>query len=334
MNDSKKVLLIVVSIFSQTALSQTSVEDAIQRAETSCLKRDWKNETCEFLPSPPLTAYPYNRTVKDSLEVVANDINLYDEEKFYENNKKIYEENIKISENNFEKNKIYIGAQNNLILAGKSLTEKKIKVLNQTPIPSFLPEKLIIALKDKKQTELNALQLELKNWDKTQAALDLFISTLKNHIIENKKAYENFMIEYQAYQSKQKQRVAEAPEKIARFELFKRNFLNKVSIPSLNDCQKSCLMKCMTSHLLTYDLKWIEDQNLKDYEYFDKGVGVCNAYSVLGASLQKLVGIESQRITKLDSFAGNHAYMMVTIDQKRYYAEPQSDSCTYINFEH
>lgn len=97
---------------------------------------------------------------------------------------------------------------------------------------------------------------------------------------------------------------------------------NLVTSRNLSPCQKACVVKCVTSHYLTYKSEW----NTTPCSAADKRVGDCKSFSVLADSLLDSLGLISETA---ESTEAAHAFDRIKIGNEWLYFEPQDDDCIF-----
>lgn len=93
---------------------------------------------------------------------------------------------------------------------------------------------------------------------------------------------------------------------------------------NLSNCQKACVVKCITSNYITYEPR-PEGQNQDSAcQAANSGKGVCRAYSNLADHLMDEIGLRSQSRS-----SEHHAYNKIWLNGRWYYGEPQDSQCRF-----
>ena len=92
---------------------------------------------------------------------------------------------------------------------------------------------------------------------------------------------------------------------------------------NLNDCQKSCLVKCATSNILNYH-HYEKTKQGAVYDVYEDGVGVCTEYQKVGWDLAKALGLKMKY-----AFGYGHAFLKFKINGKWIFGDPQDPDCNF-----
>ncbi len=148
--------------------------------------------------------------------------------------------------------------------------------------------------------------------------------------------YEGYLKDYKEKSRKNNLKISKAKENNDEYnyilENLKGDISNFLSTKTLNDCQRSCLIKCSVANYLTWkdlDLNKYKNNGIINHRSLGltlkERIGNCNDFSELYKVLSEIGEIESKR-----SFSKIHAFNQVKINNKWYRLEPQSDKCIFI----
>lgn len=98
-----------------------------------------------------------------------------------------------------------------------------------------------------------------------------------------------------------------------------------VNRKKLSDCQKACVVKCITANYLTYEHSNKTGINQDSAcQAANTGKGVCRSFSNLADHLMDSIGLKSQSRS-----SEGHAYNKVFLNGRWFYAEPQDAVCRF-----
>ena len=112
---------------------------------------------------------------------------------------------------------------------------------------------------------------------------------------------------------------------------IKRGLREYQSSHQLNDCQKSCLVKCLTNQILRehrFNLRTKFGNT--PWAYLD-GTGECTEFSRVADELNHVVGVSSRTSSGAgtSTSAPFHAFNKVKIDGEWFFSEPQNENCHF-----
>lgn len=91
----------------------------------------------------------------------------------------------------------------------------------------------------------------------------------------------------------------------------------------LNDCQKSCLVKCATSNILKY-YSYEKTKKGSIYDVYEDGVGVCTEFQKVGWDLANSLGLNVKY-----AFGTGHGFLKFKINGQWVFGDPQSPDCDF-----
>lgn len=112
--------------------------------------------------------------------------------------------------------------------------------------------------------------------------------------------------------------------RLGRLTNYTKRVVNK---KKLSDCQKACVVKCITANYITYQHSGKTGINQDSAcQAANTGKGVCRSFSNLADHLMDSVGLKSQ-----SRASDGHAYNKVLLNGRWVYAEPQDAVCRFHN---
>lgn len=110
--------------------------------------------------------------------------------------------------------------------------------------------------------------------------------------------------------------------RLARLTSYTRRIISR---RPLSNCQKACVVKCITANYITYAHSG-SDSMAQDSacQAANSARGVCRAFSNLADHLMDETGLRSQ-----SRASENHAYNKVWLNGRWYYGEPQDSQCRF-----
>jgi hypothetical protein len=110
--------------------------------------------------------------------------------------------------------------------------------------------------------------------------------------------------------------------RLGRLTRYTKGIINR---KKLSDCQKACVVKCITANYLTYEHSKKTGINQDSAcQAANTGKGVCRSFSNLADHLMDSVGLKSQ-----SRASDGHAFNKVFINNKWVYLEPQDAQCRF-----
>lgn len=110
--------------------------------------------------------------------------------------------------------------------------------------------------------------------------------------------------------------------RLGRLTQYTRNIINR---RPLSNCQKACVVKCVTANFITYSrpdkARIVMDSACAAA---NSGTGTCRAYSNLADHLMDEIGLRSH-----SRASAPHAYNRIWLNQRWYYGEPQDSECRF-----
>tara|TARA_B100000925_G_scaffold262107_1_gene219224 strand:+ start:12506 stop:13294 length:789 start_codon:yes stop_codon:yes gene_type:complete len=92
---------------------------------------------------------------------------------------------------------------------------------------------------------------------------------------------------------------------------------------SLKNCQKACLVKCITANILKGQRNWRTKLGAVESSFLHEK-GECTEYSRIATFLGSSIGLKTGIVA-----GKSHAFVEYTINGQRYFAEPQDSSCSF-----
>lgn len=93
----------------------------------------------------------------------------------------------------------------------------------------------------------------------------------------------------------------------------------------LSNCQKACVVKCVTSNYLKYDSQEHGATKMSACQAANKGKGDCKAFSNLADHLLDSLGVPSRSVA-----SATHAFNKVKLNGKWFIMEPQQSDCRFM----
>lgn len=109
--------------------------------------------------------------------------------------------------------------------------------------------------------------------------------------------------------------------RLARLTQYTRRI---IAGKNLTNCQKACVVKCITSNYITYGPQPEGKNHDSPCQAANSGKGVCRAYSNLADHLMDEIGLRSQSRSSV-----THAYNKIWLNGRWYYGEPQDSRCQF-----
>ncbi len=110
--------------------------------------------------------------------------------------------------------------------------------------------------------------------------------------------------------------------RLGRLTNYTRRIINR---RALSNCQKACVVKCITANYITYARSNQTGINQDSAcQAANSGRGVCRAFSNLADHLMDEIGLRSQSRS-----SPTHAYNKIWLNNRWYYGEPQDAECRF-----
>ncbi len=114
--------------------------------------------------------------------------------------------------------------------------------------------------------------------------------------------------------------------RLGRLTNYTRRIINR---RPLSNCQKACVVKCITANYLTYTLPEITGPinglvRESACAAANSGQGFCRGFANLADHLMDEVGLRSQ-----SRASGPHAYNKIWLNNEWFYGEPQDSKCRF-----
>lgn len=108
--------------------------------------------------------------------------------------------------------------------------------------------------------------------------------------------------------------------------LIKNKITDITNGSQMNSCQKACLIKCVTSNYIEYEIPQMSLKNIHIEEVYTSGKGKCTEFAMMANDLSDNLGLQTRVVS---NFRERHAYNQILIDNQWFQFEPQSDSCEF-----
>ncbi len=159
-----------------------------------------------------------------------------------------------------------------------------------------------------------------KGYSYTLNAISPVVITLVESVDSIVNKYINDNIKLNQTKTKNREKAKDIKEKLI-------SIMKKKAIKSkFNECQKACLVKCITSTIMTYKMDRSNTKTAQPIDHYLSQKGVCTEFAELATDISQSLGLEVRSTYNLGQ---KHAYNEFYIDGQWVYFEPQTKECTF-----